>query len=721
MFTVPTAARSACWLNAWLSGREGADAVITGLMGEQAHVEFVVFGHDAPGLSPALLLGELRRHGVTQVSAALPSPGDPLGLGGPTTFNSDALDVGEALVLHGCATGLVPRTTGRSTRWESSEAKPPSFVPDVAGADRALRAALTEAADRRPLDRVRESATTWRRHRTGSWTRAPAGGHPTGATASPSTTATPAAVGNVKYVWELSRHQHLTVLAAAYRLDGDERYAEAVAAQLRSWWAANPFLSGIHWTSGIELGLRLLSWVWIRRLLDGWEGAGSLFEENRTFLQQLHHHQEWLARLPSHGSSANNHLLAEMAGQFAAGCAFPWFRESSAWREAAATTLQRELVRQTFASGLNRELATDYHGFVLELGLVAALEGELTGHPLGDQVWDSLERMTDALAAVVDVRLRPPRQGDADGGHGLLLDGPGYDRWASLLATGAALFGPAGWWPAGYGGDARTALWTRLAVRPPARLPRPARRPSLFADAGMALLRDTDGRRDELWCRADHGPHGYLSIAAHAHADALAIEVRVGGVDVLADPGTYCYGGDPTWRAYFRSTMAHNTLEVGGVDQSVGGRHPPLDPAGPVRARGRGRVGRRPGGRVVGGPPRLPAPAATGRPPPEGPAGTTGTTAGRRGPSRRRCSRLPPRLPPRPRRRLHPRPRSGRARVVRRPRPTGRDTHPPRRARLAAPERPDGPARPAGTRRSSTHGYPRSRWSGAAGSAMAGR
>ena len=275
-----------------------------------------------------------------------------------------------------------------------------------------------------------------------------------------------AAVGNVKYVWELSRHQHLTVLAAAYRLDGDERYAEAVATQLRSWWAANPFLSGIHWTSGIELGLRLLSWVWIRRLLDGWDGAGPLFEGNRTFLQQLHHHQEWLARLPSHGSSANNHLLAEMAGQFAAGCAFPWFPESSAWREAAATKLRRELVRQTFASGLNRELATDYHGFVLELGLAAALEGELAGHPLGDQVWDALRRMTDALAAVVDVRLRPPRQGDADDGHGLLLDGPGYDRWASLLATGAALFGPASWWPAGYGGDARTALWTPLAVRP---------------------------------------------------------------------------------------------------------------------------------------------------------------------------------------------------------------------------------------------------------------
>ncbi|WP_181784345.1 heparinase II/III family protein, partial [Pseudonocardia pini] len=75
----------------------------------------------------------------------------------------------------------------------------------------------------------------------------------------------------------------------------------------------------------------------------------------------------------------------------------------------------------------------------------------------------------------------------------------------------------------------------------------------------------------EVWCRCDAGPHGFLSIAAHAHADALAIEVRHGGIDVLADPGTYCYHGEPDWRRYFRSTLGHNTLEVGGRDQSASG------------------------------------------------------------------------------------------------------------------------------------------------------
>ena len=38
-----------------------------------------------------------------------------------------------------------------------------------------------------------------------------------------------------------------------------DRYAQTVADQLRSWWRANPYLSGVHWTSGIELGVRLVS------------------------------------------------------------------------------------------------------------------------------------------------------------------------------------------------------------------------------------------------------------------------------------------------------------------------------------------------------------------------------------------------------------------------------------------------------------------------------
>ncbi|WP_217132055.1 alginate lyase family protein [Streptomyces sp. AC558_RSS880] len=375
------------------------------------------------------------------------------------------------------------------------------------------------------------------------------------------------AVGDIKQIWEPSRHQYLTVLAAAYAVTGDERYAERVAGHLRSWWAVNAPLRGVHWTSGIELGIRLLSWVWIRRLLDGWPGAAGLFEGNPVAVNQIWHHQRWLAAFPSRGSSANNHVIAEAAGQFAAACAFGWFPASARWRTDALRSLERQLRANTFGSGLNRELATEYHGLVLELGLAAVAEADAAGVPVPATVRLVLLRMTDALAAVVDSRLRPPRQGDADDGHGLVVDGAGTDRWASLLTTGDAVFGRLAWWPEVTGTDVRTPLLAALVKPAEPSVTRPASRPAHFADAGLTILRGPG----EIWCRCDGGPHGFLSIAAHAHADALSVEVRHDGVDVLADPGTYCYHGQPEWRRYFRSTLGHNTLQLDGGDQSVSG------------------------------------------------------------------------------------------------------------------------------------------------------
>jgi hypothetical protein len=378
-------------------------------------------------------------------------------------------------------------------------------------------------------------------------------------------------VGNIKQVWEVNRLQHLTLLATAWYLTGDDGYAERVDAQLRSWLAANPFLSGVNWTSGIELGVRLINFAWIRRLLDGWPGAVSLFEGNDLFARQVRWHQEYLAAFESHGSSANNHLIAEAAGQLAASCAFPWFAESASWRARSAAVLERSLRANTFPSGINRELATDYHGFVFELAVFAALEADAAGTPVSGKTWDLICAMADAMAALVDARLRPPRQGDSDEGRVVLLDAPRHNRWPALLALGGALFGRLDWWPA-VAPDAVSVLASAIAQKDrPAVAHRPAQRPSRWVDAGVCILRTDPLTLPEIWCRCDGGPHGFLSIAAHAHADALSVEVRCDGVDILADPGTYCYHGEPEWRKYFQSTIGHNTVEVGGQWQSARG------------------------------------------------------------------------------------------------------------------------------------------------------
>ncbi|HEX4077901.1 MAG TPA: alginate lyase family protein [Rhizomicrobium sp.] len=391
---------------------------------------------------------------------------------------------------------------------------------------------------------------------------------------------------DTKYVWELSRHHHTTLLAMAYWLTGEERYARAAAGQIESWIAANPVLAGIHWSSGIELGMRLIAFAWTRRLLSDWPQVRDHFENNDAFVRAVIRHQWLLTHRRSYGSSANNHLLYEMAGLFVSACCMPWHAQAGRWRGQAVAILEEEFPRQIFPEGYSRELASDYNGFVLEALLICLIEGELARHPLGAGTWDCASRMFGWLKENSDCRGHPPRQGDSDDAYGLVLDAPDCDRWQDLaylrqvwfdqepqeapslrawllapLAHPANLSSPRKRGPGSATYPEKTASWVPafagMTVR---RVPR---------ESGLIILRARRGTPDEIWCAFDAGPLGYLAIAAHGHADALAIELRYGGRPVLVDPGTCAYSGP--WREYFRCTAAHNTIELDGRSQSESG------------------------------------------------------------------------------------------------------------------------------------------------------
>ena len=151
----------------------------------------------------------------------------------------------------------------------------------------------------------------------------------------------------------------------------------------------------------------------------------------------------------------------------------------------------------------------------------------------------------------------------------LLLDAPTPNRWPSLLALAEALVGRLDWWPRPPA-DAGSSIVGALAGRQA-----PDR--GQARSAAVALRRRGNdaaahaAEKTRSGAGATAARTGTCSIAAHAHADALSVEVRYAGVDILADPGTYCYHGERAWRSYFRSTIAHNTAELGGRSQSSEG------------------------------------------------------------------------------------------------------------------------------------------------------
>ncbi len=377
-------------------------------------------------------------------------------------------------------------------------------------------------------------------------------------------------VGDIKHVWELNRHLHLVRLAQAWTVTNDVRWLHALEQQLRSWLDQCPPLTGPNWTSSLELGIRLVNWSVIWQLVGGEAsqlfGGESGHKLRADWLGSIHAHCRTIARHLSRHSSANNHLIGELAGLYVGASTWPCWKESNDWLLQARRELEREAGLQFSRDGVNREQAFAYHIFSSEFLFVAGLMGQATGNPFPRPYWASLQRALRFLRSVRDIGGHVSNVGDADDGCVFRLDASGMDRAAQLLALGDTVFG---------GAAARHpgVQWLLHAL--------PGKRPDCdphevdtgwaFPDGGYFLFGNHFGEASEIKGLLDCGPLGYLGIAAHGHADALALSLSIAGEECLIDSGTYSYWQDQKWRDYFRGTSSHNTVRIDGLDQSVSG------------------------------------------------------------------------------------------------------------------------------------------------------
>ena len=388
-----------------------------------------------------------------------------------------------------------------------------------------------------------------------------------------------AAVGDIKYLWEPSRHRELVVVAQAYQASGDRRYLDALAALLGSWIEQNPHPIGPHWSSSLEAGIRLINWSLTWHLLGADDPEGALLrqhaEVHRRWIDSIYWHLYFVSHHLSAHSSANNHLIGELAGLFVGLSTWPRWASLNRRLDDVRQRVQREALLQNTGDGVNREQATSYQQFVFDFLLIAGLCARANGKDFGSSYWQRLEAMCVFVASLMDAGGHVPQIGDADDGLacGVFLDGA--DNFASMLATGAVLFERSDLAVAARTLDAKTSFLLGASARERfdslAAQGVAPRLPAAFAEGGYAVLGRAPGDVDEVRVVFDVGPLGYLGIAAHGHADALSVLLSVAGEPVLVDPGTYSYHGPESWRMHFRSTAAHNTLEVGGRSQSESG------------------------------------------------------------------------------------------------------------------------------------------------------
>lgn len=382
------------------------------------------------------------------------------------------------------------------------------------------------------------------------------------------------AFGNAKYIWEVNRMGFLPALALAYRESGDPVRLAKFCDLLISWVHENPYLTGVNWYSNIEVNLRLINWFFCWNILE----ASALAKQNPDFsrfvseiwVPTIYQHCVYSRSNPSFFSSANNHLIAEYAGLFIAS-SFWKFTESAQWNAYAKAGLECEMQAQ-HCRGVNREETATYIQFITDFFLLSHVVGLRAENRFSEAYADQLRQIARYIADLLDCRGHLPHYGDEDNGRVVVLDDRGPDaNFGSILTSAAILFGEPLFKARAAGFDRKNYLLFGEAGRATfGSIPETDGRlgSAFHREAGHFILRNQESDTREFYVHFDAAPLGYLSIAAHGHADALSLEVHVDGRAFLVDAGTYTYHVEPVWRNYFVSTRAHNTVCIDGQNQA---------------------------------------------------------------------------------------------------------------------------------------------------------
>ena len=379
----------------------------------------------------------------------------------------------------------------------------------------------------------------------------------------------PDQVGDSKVVWEVNRHQWLLDLGQAWRLTGDERYAESFIAQLNAWLERNPYAQGINWSSALEAAMRSLSWCWALGLF---RDAPALTPDRfQAILGGLQRHAGFIERYLSRYFAPNTHLTVEALALYTIGTLLPELQGASRWRDVGRRVLLEQLPLHVPDGGVYFEQSTRYQYYTVEIYLHFAILADRNDDPLPADVRKRLGEMLQFLLHARRPDGTVPQIGDTDGGWLCPLLRRETGDYRGLFATAAVFLGDAQLaWAAGtltheafclLGNDA-AERWARLNPEPP-----PLQNLTIHGAGDYVIMR-TSWADDAHHLVFDTGAFGCPYSGAHGHADLLAIQCSAFGENYLVDPGTGCYTAGSEWREHFRSTRAHSTVRVDGLDQA---------------------------------------------------------------------------------------------------------------------------------------------------------
>lgn len=390
--------------------------------------------------------------------------------------------------------------------------------------------------------------------------------------------------GDPKLIWELNRQQWLVTMGVAYRITGDEKYANNIITSIISWIENNPEYIGINWVSSLEQALRIITWTFALNLIKNSSGLNEL---NRIRIaQSVYEQADFIFKYLSLYSSSNNHLIGELTGLLYSSFILKESERTKKWRASSMKMLEKEAGRQFHRDGVNCEQSIYYQCYTMEYYFLCEYIQRIHGGGFHENIINILKKSCRFVEDISDKAGLYPNIGDEDGGYSLRIMEK-ENKALSILSFGAMLFNEDYLnFKQNYFDLKSYLLFDRKYIafyKKGRHQYDKERRMKLYPEGGYCIFKASDIKAKETLIIFDFGPIGMKPLSAHGHADLLSVNIIFNNIPFIVDAGTYKYYFSDGWRSYFKSTAAHNTISVNNESMlpSLGnflwGKHPKVE------------------------------------------------------------------------------------------------------------------------------------------------
>ncbi len=364
------------------------------------------------------------------------------------------------------------------------------------------------------------------------------------------------AVGDIKFIWELSRFAWAYTLVRAYAVSKDNKYTEKFWSLFESWLDSNQPNMGLNYVCGQECAIRLMAMVFAFYALAA--ADSSTIARKIKLAEAIVVHAERIEKNIAFAISTHtNHSLTEAAGLYTAGILFPEFKRSGHWVKLGKKVLAKEGLKQIYTDGSYIQHSMNYHRLMLQDFLWVIQLAHINGDRFCDELMSCISKAVNFLYQMQDeVTGKVPNYGANDGAIIIPLNNCGYSDYRPVLQAmyyllnGTRLY-TAGLWDEDlvwfFGTDSLSASPTQAKYKSAA-----------FAAGGYYTIRNKN-----TW--AMMRCHSFCD--RPGHSDMLHLDLWWKGRNILRDSGTYMYNCPQPWQSFFGSATAHNTIAVDNSDQ----------------------------------------------------------------------------------------------------------------------------------------------------------